>query len=244
MANSISFNGIDLSAYGLRIRKRSEDFNQPIESEPLTDKSYVFSPLRPGKEISFDVVVAAADLATLNSYMDSIRNVLNLRTAAALKIDAITDRYWMAHFTSFPKGLNTAKTWEGTLMFFCGEPAAYDNTETTGDSHTIDSDPDTFNEVVGGTAEAWPVWTLTADDAATVVTITNSTSGEELEITITLAATDVLEVDTQTMIVKLNGTENMGGVLGRFPGLLPGTNAFSIAGFSGTAQAVYRKRYV
>ena len=243
MAKSFSFNGIDLSTYGLTVRRHNlHDFTQETEYYQLKNKAVAGETIRPARQIVIDAVIEAADYAGLCSYMDSIRGVLGLPADAVLKMDSITDRYWMARCNALPEADNGATYWEGTLTFTAGDPSAYDNSETTG-NHTIDEDPENFNEVVGGTAETWPVYTLTADDTASEVTITNNTTDEELVITIAMVATDVLEIDTETMIVKLNGTEDMSGVSGPFPRLLPGTNAFTVTGFSGTMATVYRKKY-
>lgn len=136
MAYSFSFNSVDMSAYGLRLRTHEEPFEQTTDSIQLLDLAYGLASLRPGKTITADVVIYAADFATLRSYLDSIKSALNQREDCALAIDSITDRYWLARFVSMTKNQNTARAWEGTITFIANDPAAYANSETN-NNHTI-----------------------------------------------------------------------------------------------------------
>jgi predicted phage tail component-like protein len=243
MADSLSFNGTDLSVYGLRFLEYDDIFEQLTESAQVSDKAIPLGSVRPPRVITIPVVIKAASLALRQSYVDSIKSVLNVNAPAVLKIDSITDRYWLA-MGKLEGRPESAKNFIGTITFTCFDPNAYDNTETTS-PHTIDADPKTFNEVVGGTAETKPVYTLTAGDTITAITITNATTGEEFEITVAMVDTDVLVINTATGVVTLNGTEVMTGapVTSQFPKLLPGTNAFTVTGFSGAMVTVYPKRY-
>jgi phage-related protein len=242
--NSFTFNGTDLSAYGLIVNKYPNLFQRTMESAQLKNKAKAIGTSRPKKTLEFNVTIAAADAATLQSHLDSIRGVLNLEDDAVLSMDKYTDRYWMASCPSMVPAEEGSCYWIGTIIFVANDPDAYDNSETTS-NHTIDADPKTFNEVVGGTAETKPVYTLTADDTITAITITNATTGEEFEITVAMMATDVLVINTDTMVVTLNGTEVMTGVpvTSQYPKLLPGTNAFTVTGFHGAMVTVYPKRY-
>jgi phage-related protein len=248
MALSINFNGTDLSTYGLRVRKRPEIFSQETESYQLLDKAYGGGSVRPAKVITAEVAVLAADAATLLSYLDSIRTYLNQRGDCALKLDAISGRYWNARFESMDGMTKGGKTWLGTITFIAYDPAAYDNDATTSGPTTLDADPHEVVISVGGTEKTFPVYTLTCGETLTdtTVSIENETTGETITWTGDLVATDVLEIDTATGIVKMNDTEDMSSVAGQFPSLMAGSNTLNVAGFgtTGTITTVYRKRYI
>src|SRR4030042_3897709 len=96
MAKSFSFDGVDMSAYGLRLRAHNlDDFAQSTEVQQLLDKTYPSSSVRPGLEVILDVVISAADYSTLCSYLDSIKSAINNRLDCHLAIDSKTDRYWL-----------------------------------------------------------------------------------------------------------------------------------------------------
>jgi predicted phage tail component-like protein len=138
MANSFSYNGVDMSTYGLRLRTHEEPFEQETDSIQLLDRAYALNSLRPAVTITLDVAISAVDFSTLLSYLDSIKTALNQREEKVLKIDSITDRYWMVKFISMVKSKNTARIWEGTITFIANDPAAYANTETDSDYYIRD----------------------------------------------------------------------------------------------------------
>jgi phage-related protein len=140
---------------------------------------------------------------------------------------------------------NTDKTWEGTIVFYAADPCAYKNTADS-NNHTIATDPDEITETNGGTAAVRPVITITsdADHGETTVTITSVTTGEALAWTGTFDTDDVLEIDCEEMVVKLNGTVDMLEVEGEFPQLLPGSNTIDTDGFTGTLNFTYKDRYL
>ena len=249
MANSFSFNSVDMSTYGLRLRTHDEPFAQETASEQLVDKAYGLSSQRPAMAITLDVVIHAADISTLLSYIDSIKTALNSREDEQFTIDTFTDRYWLARFAGMEKDKNTstARNWVGEITFICHDPVAYANSPTTSGPHTIDEDPDEVIEAaVGGTEKTEPVFTLTCDATLsdTTVTIENEATGEIIEWTGDLVSTDVLIIDSQNQVVKLNSAEDMVAVDGQFPRLLPGSNTLNIAGFHGSLSILYRARYV
>lgn len=137
MSNSFSFNSVDMSAYGLRLRTHEESFNQETPAVQLLDKAYGLNSLRPAGTITLDVAIYAANITTLKSYLDSIRSALNHREDKELKIDTFTDRYWLARCVGMEGSITTARIWQGMITFACHDPAAFDNDEEDSD-HTID----------------------------------------------------------------------------------------------------------
>ena len=245
MADSFSFNSVDMSTYGLRLRSHEEPFTQERENIQLRNRAYGLDSYRPPVPFTLDVAISAADIATLKSYLDSIKSTLNKRVDRQLTLDTFTDRYWMARFVSMTGSITTATAGEGEITFSADDPAAFSTTETDND-HTVDEDPEEITETAGGTERVEPVYLLTCDDTLTdtTVIIENETTGETLEWTGDLVADDELEIDVVNCTVKLNDVLDMLTVEGQFPSLLPGANTINVSGFSGTFNATYRARYV
>ena len=249
MANSLSFNDIDLSAYGLKVLNCNiPDFAQESASQLIQDISYSFKPKRPSKIFTVEVKVYAADRATLDGYLDSIKSVVVTETASKLELDSITGRYWLAKLSGLSGAYETFDIWMGAFIFQADDPMAYDNSETSSD-HNIDADPDTVVEAVGGTGYVNPVYTLTAGEALTDVTIKveNLTTDEELQWVGSLGNGEELEIDVANWIVKKEGTADMATVSGQFPRLAPGqNNSIKVTGFSttGALNIKYRERYL
>lgn len=251
MANSFNFNSTDLSAYGLKVLNFDiPNFAQQSESQLIQDISYGFQPKRPAKVIVIDVAITGADRSTLDGYLDSIKRILVSETAKALKIDAITDRYWNAKLEALSGYYNGATYWGGTVTLRADDPMAYDNSETSSD-HSINADPKTVVEAVGGTGTVLPVYTLTAKENLGAVTIKleNLSLDEELQWDGSLTTDDELEIDVANWTVKKNGTEDMADVSGKFPRLAANlNNSIKVTGLyssvAGELNITYRKRYL
>ena len=102
------------------------------------------------------------------------------------------------------------------------------NTSFTGESHTV-SDL-IFSELMenSGNAPGDPIWILVISSATdiTAINIKNNTTGEEIEITETIVASDVLIFDSTEKTVTQNGTEI--DFDGQFPILDPESNSYTI----------------
>lgn len=248
MSNSLSFNDVDLSAYGLKVLNSNvPDFAQANESQLIQDLSYGFQPKRPPKIITVEVVVQATSRSALDGYLDSIKSETVTTSAAKLELDMITDRYWMAKLEGIAGIYRAHDIWMGSLTFRIDDPTAYAASETSS-NFNVDADPDTLIEAVGGTGYVNPVYTLTAGEALTDVTIKveNLTTDEELQWTGSLANGEELEIDVANWIVKKEAVASMSGVSGQFPRLAPGVNnSIKVTGFSttGTLNIKYRVRY-
>lgn len=124
--------------------------------------------------------------------------------------------------------------------------------------HGIDYEATTFEDItnlsypceieVEGSYMAQPVIVLIIDTATSVtaISITNSTNGDEIEITRTFAAGEVLTIDCETKSIAVNGVEvDYDGI---FPELDIGTNEFVIdttgSAILYTATIQYRKTYL
>lgn len=250
MANSFNFDGTDLSTYGLKVKNCNiPDFAQESARQLIQDISYSFQPKRPPKVITIEAIVQGASRSTLDGYLDNIKVITVSESACKLKLDSITDRYWMAKLVSFTGSYLTAGIYEGILTFQADDPMAYDNTETSSD-HSINADPKTVTEAVGGTGTVNPVYTLTAKENLGAVTIKleNLSLNEELQWDGSLTTDDELEIDVANWTVKKNGTDDMSDVSGKFPRLAANlTNSIKVTALyssvAGELNIKYRKRY-
>lgn len=249
MANSLSFNGVDLSAYGLVVTNKNLPIKKISDYAQLMDRSYSFDSKPPPKPISLNVSVRATSKAILEGYLDSIGLVLNEISDQQLILDSLSDRYFNARVENFEGAFEGPMLWRGIADFICYDPFGYDIVETSSD-HTIDADPKTITETPGGTAVINPVWTWTPQDTYAGITIHNTTTDEEITWTGAINAAQVLEIDTVLWIVKLDGVESM-TISGRFPRLLPNiansieiSDAWGAGDPAGNLNIKYRDRYV
>ena len=251
MANSFSFNAIDLSDYGLTLSHSDiPAFAQQSPSQLIQDISYSFQPKRPPKIINVDVDVKATTRALLDDYLDSIKFVIVGETAKVLKLDHIDDRYWNAKLDSVMGFYTSPYHWEGTISFKADDPMAYDNTAISSD-HAIDSDPDTVLETTGGTGTILPVYTLTAKENLGAITlkVENVSLDEELQWDGSLTTNDEIEIDCPNWVVSKNGVADMADVSGKFP-RLGGNLANTIkvtalySTVAGELNITYRNRYL
>jgi len=244
MPNSLTFNGHDLSDYGLTVLSRETPISLSADSVQLQRTSFAGDSKVPPKQISLSVAVTAESVATLKSNLDIIQKYLNETTDKNLILDSLSDRYWLARFRSLT-GTFKGSLFRGSLDFVCHDPLAYSNTETSTDL-TIDADPKTVSVTPGGSALIEPVFTLTADGNLVAVTIKveNHTLEQEIEWTGTVLDTQELAIDSANWIVYLQSVVSMATASGPFPLLTPGTNSIIVTGFNGNLNVKYRNRYV
>lgn len=245
MANSFTFNSVDMFDYDLIVEHHNiPDVSKHIPYIQLQDTAYSGTAQREPKTLRLDCTILGTDVDDVKSKLDSVIGIID-SGIKQLIVDG-TCRYYNAEFqnrTGDKLGINN---WRGTLVFLCTNPLAYSTTETSSDFN-IDADPKTISETVGGTAITLPVWTLTAGETLTDVTIKleNVTTGEELQWTGSLADADTLEIDCQYWTVKKNGTSDM-NITGEFPRLNTGSNTIKVTGLSttGTLNITYRDAYI
>ncbi len=250
MSHSLTYNGTDLSTYGLIVLVYSPIFGMNMDADliQLPDHALASKSTRTPKAITLDVIITGADRATLLSYIDSIKGALNEDEACSLVLDEKSDRYWTARMIKLEGRFVSPTSFEGQLLFSADDPAAYAVSNTSSDFN-INSDPDTVEEAVGGNTYVYPVYTLTAGENLTDVTIKleNLDTDEELQWTGSLANGEVLVVNTNSWLVTKEGTANMSSVTGQFPRLKGDmTNRIKVTAFSttGTLNIAYRDKYI
>lgn len=246
--SSFSFGGQDFKQWGVYLLEGSErqvlapSRDRMIEI-PGKHGAYDFSPEYAPREFRLRCVVLANSHSQLLSRLQSIAAALDLlKGAQQLIFDLQPDRYWLARYSGNLAAILGAINGEFDLEMLCADPFAYSATET----QQTDAIPATFNISVGGDAEAWPIYELTASIGGSgTVSITNNTLGKTLNWAGSWALGDVLKIDTARWMVYLNGSPSMGGVSGDFPRLKGGaTNSLTVSGMSGTCQTTFRARWL
>jgi len=247
----MKYNGTDLSDYNLTAKIISPaSFMPSIRSSyiEVADKAYDFQAFLRPRIIELEVYVTGDNKADLISNLDSISLLLSpTEGTQPLVLDFPSDRYYNAKVNSpLDYQIVHHKLAQGTISFICPDPRGYDNDNTSSDFN-IDADPK--EEAVGGTAYVDPVYTLTAGQDLTGVTIKveNTDTEEELQWTGTLTSGQVLIINVGTWYVTKQGAASMATVTGQFPRLKPGmTNHIKVTAFgtNGTLNIAYRDTYL
>ncbi len=256
MGFSIDFDGNDLTDYGLVVTSPGASlYGQQVPRIQLQDRGYAFRPVREPRRITINVDIIGTSRSNLDSNLDNIRRILTQLTVRQLKFDVLNDRYYNAILERFRGDYISAIMWRGRIDFVCPDPVAYSITETSSDQN-VDADPKTLYEpsdvaeVIGGSAFLLPVYTFTAGESLTSITllIKNETTIEELSIaSLTMADSEVLVIDCATWLVTLEGVAEMANVTGKFPRLEPNLrNQFTVTNFGslGTLNITYKVAYL
>ena len=248
MANSFSFNAVDMTDYGLVVTSAGSPFTQSAPSIQLRDRSYAFDSFRPPRIIVVGVQVKAATHTALRTALDSIKEKLNWRVDKQLIFDNLSTRYWMARFNTMQGMFEGPLSWSGSIEFTCVDPAAY-STSAVSNTYNVDADPDTNVETPGGNDYIYPIYTLTAGEVLAAITllVENVTTDEELTWEGSVGNGKLLVINTATWLVTNDGTADMDDVSGKFPRLQPGVaNSIKVTDFSttGTLNIAYRNRFL
>lgn len=251
MSYSLNFNGTGLGNYDLVVtsanvnKRRQEGYHIQVQ-----ELAYPSEPQRLARYINLDIAVTGADRDDLDSNLDTIKRILFHDEPKHLILDILDDRYFEALLEDFGGDYRSATLFEGNLGFICPDPDGYDIDPTTTESFAI-SGTTTVTETTGGTGDIRPVYTITAGDDLTTLTILlkNIDTGEELSWgggAGALANGEKLEIDTVTWIVKKQDVASMATVSGQFPKLLASTgNRIKVTDVStGTLVIVYKNRYL
>jgi len=245
MANSLTFNGTDLTAYGLIVKTRDMPVEFSTDSVLVEDISYAGNSKVPPKNISLNVAITGASITNLKSNLDSIKSVLNVQIDAQLILDTLSDRYWMARFKRL-SGTYKGIMFDGVLDFTCFDPFAYAVAPSSDATAIVNAVADNAIIFTGGNALIRPVYTILSDAirVGTNVILHSDNTDEEIEWTGNLANGTVLVFDTALWVVKKNTVEDMATVDGQFPTLVQDTtNLILTAGFTGTLTVTWRNRY-
>lgn len=244
---SITFNGTDLSTFGLELQQITAPFTQEAKFAQLQDKAYLFEAVRPGKVIQLSCIIYADNLTDLLTKIDNINKVIAIKEPKPLILGHQTDRYWMAQFQQMTGPFTGIGAYEIELVFFAADPLAYAVDETIYIT-TLNTDPWIRTLNVRGTAEASPIYTLTVGSApyGSKIQFSNQKTSQTLILNQAPSAGDKYVIDTVRWLVLKNGVPAMKVVEGQFPFAKPGSNTLSLsgAGAGATLKVQYHARFV
>jgi len=256
MANSLSFDGNDLSVYNLVIASPGDNLlNQIVSRIQLQDRGYAFRPQREPRRLTVDFTVTGTSRSNLDSNLDNIKRLLTTLTVQQLIFDSLSARYFYAILETFDGQYRSPLFFRGTMRFICPDPLSYSTTENTV-TQDVDANPKTLYipessaEVVGGSGFVLPTFVLTAGETLSSVTLLlkNETTLEELSISsLSMISTEVLTIDSSLWTVTLETAAHMSNVTGKFPRLEPQLrNQFTVTAFGtlGTLSVIYRDAYL
>lgn len=211
-----SFGGTDLSDYNFYCY----DIEKPFMSKQ-EDVSFN-PPKRMGKiqvskkltdyQITLKGYIEATSHSDLITKINALAGFLYSDTDKALILSNENDRYWNVQYLDY---IEIGKKDNYTLIdlvFDCpNDPVAYDNTPDT-DSQTITVLNTTFNLTNSGHYYAYPVFTITFNQAQTHIHIENNTIEDNgFDISGPFVSGDVLVINCKTGVITLNGTTNYTG---------------------------------
>lgn len=244
---SITFNGTDLSTFGLELQQITAPFTQEAKFAQLQDKAYLFEAVRPGKVIQLSCIIYADNLTDLLTKIDNINKVIAIKEPKPLILGHQTDRYWMAQFQQMTGPFTGIGAYEIELVFFAADPLAYAVDETIYIT-TLNTDPWIRTLNVRGTAEASPIYTLTVGSApyGSKIQFSNQKTSQTLILNQAPSAGDKYVIDTVRWLVLKNGVPAMKVVEGQFPFAKPGSNTLFLsgAGAGATLKVQYHARFV
>jgi len=244
---SITFNGTDLSTFGLELQQITAPFTQEAKFAQLQDKAYLFEAVRPGKVIQLSCIIYADNLTDLLTKIDNINKVIAIKEPKPLILGHQTDRYWMAQFQQMTGPFTGIGAYEIELVFFAADPLAYAVDETIYIT-TLNTDPWIRTLNVRGTAPAAPIYTLTVGSApyGSKIQFSNQKTSQTLILNQAPSAGDKYVIDTVRWLVLKNGVPAMKVVEGQFPFAKPGSNTLSLsgAGAGATLKVQYHARFV
>lgn len=272
MANSLHYNGIDLSGgdYGVTLMKQRTAY--PVMTRPKIFSASVAQ--RAGgftyggrgtmRVIPVRVAVQGSSFADLMTKIDNLNYVMAPENGEkSIRFDYVAGRYWMGRLNGEiqapPIGATSVTlNWD----FLCSDPNAYSTTEVT-QTLTISTSPQTFDlpaasgTTIDGNVETFPVWTIQhlSFISALSVTINNTTSGQIITVSKALHENDYLRINSATELIEysedgiiwVNTNAGRDNTNKTFPTLKPRVQnsvTITITGVvDATCEVVYRARY-
>jgi len=264
MANSLHFNDIDLSTYGLKVLRGPLPMLGQADVQTIGRLGQDGGTSRPSRwasrVLTVPCVIEAATYTAMQTALGNIATALAQAQDCALWFDHQTDRYWMARFVG-PAAVTPLDGRFATvdLEFLASDPHAHAITPSQA-TDTIASgvSSDTSAFAVGGTWYAWPTVSLVASTTSSAVAIGNETLDEKAQWNSPGAAYDVQIGDTirfrcdplyWDVSIKRTGEDDytvyMSGFEGRFPRLRPAvTETLTFWGISGALTVDWENTYL
>lgn len=243
--DNIGFNGFGLSNANI-VTSNVSEYSAPtrlLTKQPIPgdDGQIIEFDRFPEKIIKIDGTVFGSTAADLDNRIDEMKKFLSVgqRTLVVSQIGAILGqagghvRYYTATIVK-PERLFAKKSGQDITRapfeawFVCVDPFGRDQAREVSslfDQTNASVITEIYND---GTYKTPPIFYLTFSAASSVskVNITNNTTGEEIEVTESINAGSILEINAEDKIVKIDGVEK--DFDGFFWKLATGTNNVTI----------------
>lgn len=200
---------------------------------PRGDGQYVTADYFREYTIEARGIVKMGTLALLDAQIDTIKKKLRTREGNLDYIDGNgTVKRFIATVDNFEEMFAARQRYHVTICpfvirFKCMTPFGKSRTITS-TSLSITSSPTVQSVVNAGTYKAQPIVTLlfSAASSVTVVNIANTTKGESIQYSGSVAANDILVFNSEQKTVTKNGTAV--DFTGAFPSVDPGGNLMTV----------------
>lgn len=259
MPDSLSFDGVDLSVYGVTVVDGPIQFlSKPRLSTAQRSREHgaiVRGSFLEPRVLSVPVVVKGQDFADLLTNWQTLRSLLHPNKGEKrIVLDYQSDRFYVGRLqeglSAAPAGGQRAV---GTnLQFFCPDPTTYDvtqrtqNTSSTALSFTPDGNEETPCIVTGVNGNA---------SAAASIEVVHQPSGSAFKTTYPLAANERIRLDGEREIAEVSHDgvtwatimKSVDNYAHEFPRLTPAVlNTFTLTGLAGTYSwtVTYYDRYL
>ena len=264
MSDSLSFDGTNLSTYGVSL----VDSPIPIFAPPKIQTANIPQShgvavrgqyLQP-RTISVDVVIEGSSFSDLLSKLDSIRALLSpSKGDKQIIFDHQNTRYYLGRLENdIEVPVLGAKAIVATLRFFCADPLGYKTTET----ELVYTDGGAWDGSITYTGSIATPIVIVGDrdtaDAVLALSVENETTSESIQANYALGEGNQIKFDgdrelievsedgtTWTQVMKFIDSTNR-----TFPMLQGGSNQLTFSGFTDTGGSeyswtvTYRERYL
>ena len=249
-AGGFSYNNVAMLQYGVYLKKgMGRPILPPVRDRllevPGKDGVYSFRPDYAQREFTLNCLLKATSRTDALAKIDSIASVLYTGgVAKPLMFDDQDGRYWLATLSGDPRATLDMQSGEFEISFLCADPFAYSVIETIS-NNTINADPQTFAEEVGGSYPIRPEIVLAPDgDWNGIVSVANFQTEQEFVWEGELVNAFLL-IDCEHFVAKVNSTPSMSGMSGTFLYLSPNQiNYIQVTGMLGTMTITYRARFL
>jgi len=270
MANSLHFDGVDLSGstYGVTLMKQRTQY--PVMALPKIFSAsvaqrhggFTYGGRGSARVIPVRVAVQGSSFSDLMDKVDALNYLMAPENGEkSIRFDYISGRYWLGRLSNSIQAPPIGST--GFVLdwdFLCSNPNAYSTTQET-ETITLVSNPQNgylpldFFSVIEGNVETFPVWKFKNTNASDVTSITleNTTTNQKITVTKTLQQNEYLKIDSQREAIEFstddstytNVNEYRSNADKTFPTLDPQvSNTITITGITtGTCDCIYRARY-
>lgn len=227
----VVFNGFDFNSNGIKVREvRHENAPERTLSTGTIAGRDGFSLLEDKfakKIIVVTGTIIANDRAQLNDLLNTFKGAVIVSNKAELGIHDEISLYWDAVIQKLeiPREYYNDSHVDFSIEFLA-DPFSVDGIRQVITESAITTSPFTGGYTITGTAEPFPDFKITVNSATSLTLIKFSilTTGDEISISDTYSASDVIIISTNTKTVFINGVE--AAYEGVFPTVIPGVTNY------------------